>query len=678
MTVGREVNGAYELIEWWTTADLASLSLEGLPQSQRGVLALAKKHCWQGRRTHSGNSLARRRAGRGGGWEYHYSLLPLEAQQDLLHRYSHERLAAEARLRPAPADTPRRNPLWEIFERLGGNAQDTAKWRLAVLNEVEDLTRGGMNKNGAVHMVSRHWKQQGKRISARTLWNWFDLVAGLERSDWLPALAPRHVGRTKTAQCSQEAWDWYKGHYLTRKKPTHADTYNRLKKIADAKGWTIPTARTLVRRMDSEVEEITQIYCRKGAEAAARRMPTQRRDATVFGAGEAVNGDGLKFDRLWVRFTDGEIINTATAWFYQDVRTRRILAWRLDKTENTDLFRLATYDLTGVCAPAHVYIDNTTVAANKLMTAGAKGRKRFKDGPEDGLGLLLMLGMDPHFTNPDEETGNPGAKPIERAFGIGGLHEMVATNPALTDRGYSKATAISSDELRAVIAHEVERHNAKTGRRTQACGGVLSFDQAWEAAIGDEPVRVLSDRQRRLLLLSREVARADGRDGAITLEAGQGPHGRNRYWCEHLTQWAGRKVAVHYDPEDLRSDVHIYSLDGRYLFAAESLPTAGFNDTKSGREWRKFKSRMMKAEKAKADAEQRMDALVRASIYADATNQPIAEAPKKKRQTRPVVVAGHFQHVPDPASDAGSRDDEDDDARVLNFVKGVAKIAVGD
>ena len=282
------------------------------------------------------------------------------------------------------------------------------------------------------------------------------------------------------------------------------------------------------------------------------------------------------------------------------------------------------------------------VAANKLMTAGAHGRHRFHDKSEDGIGLLQILGMEPHFTNPSKETGNPGAKPIERAFGIGGLHETVATNPQLIDRGFSKKTAIDAEELHAVIAHEVVRHNAKVGRRTQACGGKLSFDQAWDEAVAEQMPRVLSDRQRHLLLMAREVVTAERRSGILTLKAGSGPYGRrNRYWCEVCLQFAGRKLAVHFDPDNLHDDVHVYGLDGRYLFSAEPWESAGFNNTEASREYGKFKQRHVKAAKLAADAEQRMDTLERAALYGESTDQMSQSA-----AAPPTVVEGHFRQVP--------------------------------
>lgn len=503
-------------------------------------------------------------------------------------------------------------------------------------------------------VAARLQREGVKGGSVRSLALWAAKVGDAPRQDWLALLLPDYTGRTATAECAEPCWDWYKSHFLTRKKPTHASTYRRVQEIAKAQGWVIPSAKTLRRRLDQEVSALTRILMREGPEALARARPTRSRDPLVFTVGQAVNGDGLKFDKLWVRFPDGEIINTATAWFWQDVRTRKLLAWRLDRTENTDVFRLATYDLTAVCAPEKVYLDNTRVAANKLMTAGVKGRHRFKTEPEDGLGLLPMLGMEVHFTNPDKVTGNPGAKPIERAFGIGGIHDMVAKNPALAGKGFSKATAIDSALLAEIIGVEVKRFNAQTGRRNTECRGKLSLDDVWRAGIAETAPGALTDSQRNMLLMSREV-RKIRETGIIELAAGRSRHGKNSYYSDYASQYAGQKVSIHFDPENLGAGVHVYSLEGRYLFAAEHRASAAFNDTESGRNDQRWKTGANKATKKAAELAARRDAQECEKLYQLATDQPDTDAPLTAPQS---VIKGHFKRVANPEHDAARAQNE--------------------
>jgi putative transposase len=60
---------------WLTASELAALALPGLPGTDRGVRDLAEREGWAGF-----SGLCRARAGRGGGVEYHLSLLPAGAR----------------------------------------------------------------------------------------------------------------------------------------------------------------------------------------------------------------------------------------------------------------------------------------------------------------------------------------------------------------------------------------------------------------------------------------------------------------------------------------------------------------------------------------------------------------------------------------------------------------------
>ncbi len=633
-------DGSASTERWYTAAELAGLP--ELPGTERGIHTAAEREQW-----------VKRPRQRGKGWEYGYSSLPTVAQAALILR-ERPTLAANGMQRAVDQVVDRQdsNRLAAALERMDNASEHLkaiAAERLRAVVTIVDLVEAGTSMMQARQLVSQQLQAEGiKGASVGNIARWQADVEDAPRTHWFALLVPEYCGRQAEAPCDPRAWDWYKSYYLTRQQPTHASAYRRLQEMARSSSWSIPSGKTLARRLEREVDINVRVYLREGKEAAARRLPVQRRDRSVFGAGEAVNGDGLKFDRLWVTFEDGEIINTATCWIWQDLRTGRILAWRLGKTESTDLFRLSTYDLTAICAPSDVWIDNTRVAANKMMTAGAENRHRFKSDPADGMGLLQMLGMTPHFTNPDKETGNPGSKPIERAFGIGGLHTEVVGHPDLQDRGYSRATAVTEAELRAVIGVEVARHNAQKGRRTDACRGVLSFDDAWEAGIAERAPRVLSESQRRMLLMCRERVRADSRTGTVWIRAGRSQYERNSYWSEDLARHAGRQMVAHYDPENLSAGIHLYALDGRYLFEAKHMPTVAYNDVATGREDAKIRQRLIKLNKRKATEAARLDALERQKIYAAATGAPEPAPAKRSRK----VVHGHFRRAVDPARDA--------------------------
>ena len=84
-----------------------------------------------------------------------------------------------------------------------------ARARLEALDTIDTLVRAGVQTVVATVQVG-----QRTRVSASTIYRWRDAVAGLERADWLPALAPRHAGRVAEVECPAEAWEVLKADYL--------------------------------------------------------------------------------------------------------------------------------------------------------------------------------------------------------------------------------------------------------------------------------------------------------------------------------------------------------------------------------------------------------------------------------------------------------------------------------
>lgn len=72
--------------EWFSAAELASLKLPDLPGTHRGVRRKMIREGWDDARQPNRLPARRRRKGRGGGSEYHVSLLPPAAFNDLERR----------------------------------------------------------------------------------------------------------------------------------------------------------------------------------------------------------------------------------------------------------------------------------------------------------------------------------------------------------------------------------------------------------------------------------------------------------------------------------------------------------------------------------------------------------------------------------------------------------------
>jgi len=558
------------------------VGLPGMPGTVQGVHAMAARQGWP----------REKRKGRGGGYLFPLDVLPREAQAAYLLKHNP---AATASNDPAPLVLKVDH---ERFDRLPEKMKEVARRRLRAIEAVEHLVATGTGRMRAIAIVAENCDEH-----PNTIRNWFKLIEGLPPSDRLAALAPRYVGRQKTAECSPEAWEHFKADYLRLSRPAATACYDRLQRIAAERGWTVPSLDTLMRRLEREIPAAAIVLAREGRDAAERLFPAQKRDHSVFRALEAVNADGHKFD-VFVRFADGEIARPVMlAW--QDIYSGKILAWRLGRAENVELVRLSFGDLVeefGI--PDHVYLDNGRQFASKWMTGRMTHRFRFKVKEEEPSGILTQLGIKVHWTTPYHGQ----AKPIERAFRD--LCETIARHPACEGAytGNSPdakpenygSRAIPFDQFEALVAEEIARHNARLGRRSPVCAG-RSFDQVFAESYAQAPIRKASEAQRRLFLLAAEGVTAAREGGVIRLFD-------NRYWTEALGAVAGRKVVVRFDPQHLDRPIHVYSLDGRYIATAPRIEATGFDDVEAARRHTQARKSWLKAQRALLDAERRLDA----------------------------------------------------------------------
>jgi len=583
--------------EWFTAAELASLALPDLATTVQGINFKARSENWKDERNTLGQPLARRRKGRGGGFEYHYSLLPKRAQLKLVADDRRRESAAAKPAREVTKDEISRDEMWTWYSAQPEKRKEVAENRLRILESILDLERGGLGKNVAVNMVS-----DTERVGASTIWTWFNKCRGRNRADWLPYLAPGHTGRTATVECHPEAWNALKADYLRLSKPPFQACYERVKAIADDQGWEMPAARTLERRLEREIPKAVMVLLREGEDALKRMYPPQERDRTEYHALEAVNIDGHKWD-VFVRWPDGTIARPMMVAI-QDLYSNKCLAWRVDRSENSDLVRLALADVFreyGIFD--QIYMDNGRAFASKYISGGTSNRFRFKVKAEEPTGVLTTLGIDITWTRP--YSGQ--SKPIERMFRDFCNHiakcpqfegAYTGNKPDAKPENYG-TKAVPLDDFLAVVEQGIRLHNARPKRRTRVCRGVKSFDQAFDESYANAPIRKCTDEQLRMCLMAAESVRADRRSGSIRLLD-------NRYWAECLHDHIGKPLTIRFDPDNLHDGVHVYRLDGAYIGFAECIEAAGFGDSAAAREQASRFKRFRKATKEAAAIEQQM------------------------------------------------------------------------
>lgn len=566
--------------EWWTASEIGAAALPDMPRTQQGADALAKSLGWREQ-----PEFARRRSGRGGGWEYHWRLFPSRAQRQLL---------AESEI--TSTDDSRdmdRGEAWAWFDGLPEATKAVAQDRLRVLKEVESLTMA-TTKYLAVAMVSQ---RVGK--SERTIWNWFGMVEGVDAADRLPYLAPRHraaKGPAGKVEADQQFYDWLKADYLRVEAPSFRSCYRRVVDLCRKRGIAPLTERTAKRWMDRAVPRVSRVFMREGERGLMKCFPPQIRDRSTLSALEGVNADCHKIDVFvtWPGF-DKPIRPQIVA--FQDLYSGKILSWRVDVDPNKVAVMSAFRELLETWGiPTHCLFDNGREFANKWLTGGAPTRFRFKVRDNEPLGVLSLLGVTIHWATP----GHGQAKPIERAFRdvasdvakdprFAGAY--VGHKPDAKPENYM-SRAIELEDFLRVVGEGIAEHNARLGRLSDTAQG-RSFDQTFSESYERAPIRKATEEQLRLCLMAQEVRKLHSTHGRMTLH-------KNGYWSDWMSELAGQEVVARFNPEDLHAGTHIYSLDGEFLGYAECQEKSEFFDLASAKAAASERSRHLRAQRRAA------------------------------------------------------------------------------
>lgn len=592
----------------YSAKELVGLSLSTLPNSVQGILYQAKKNCWA----------TQKRVGKGGGVEYAVKSMPEDVQAEIVVKLGKSAvknlpvLAEES----APVDA---QLLWATYEQGTAKQQQKAQMKLGIMFAVAELVNGGVKILDALALVCHKHNQDGEKpVTVSALKSWWYQVKDADRSLWLPLLMDSYGAHSESREAAftPEAWAFFRADYFRNERPQFGSCYERLKRAASANGWVIPSPSSIKRKILREIPKTHQTYLRDGTYALSRMYPSLIRTVAGIEAMEWVNGDGYKHN-VWVRWHNGHIIRPKT-WLWQDVRTRKILAYRCDESENTNMIRLALLDVVNKYGiPKHLTIDNTKAAANKKMTGGVKNRYRFKVREDEVQGIIPALGIQLHWTTVRYGRGRGQAKPIERAFSHGGLGELVDKHPLLAgyhagdnaldkpDNYQGNKAGVDYESFILALEEGIQMFNERQDRATEICQGKLSFNQAFERDYAVAEKRWATPEQLRYLLtLHEEVTLKE--NGTFTLKAGGEVQGlRNRYEAYELIGTNHKKVVVRYDPNNLHDVVWVYSLDGTYLAEAHCTVDAAFGDTSAAqdhsRKEREFVRHTQKAAKAAQD-----------------------------------------------------------------------------
>lgn len=628
---------------WVTAKDC--VGLPGMPKTQHRI---------RGRLDELSGQLEevfRKKAG-SKAFEYHISVLPPVAQAALLKKEGKITVGDKVISIPKvkSSKTYCREALWARWNKAGISAQEKAKKILKAVQAVQHLVNNRVPKMDAYNTVCDEYG-----IALSTLRRSCTKVKDIDEVDWAPMLLDRYKEakqqerKKRLAHIDNEAWQFFKSDYLRLEKPAFAKCYERLLDTAAYHGWEVPSVDSLKRRLKLEVPIEQQIALREGEHALLMMYPPQERTVADLHAMEWINGDGYQHN-VFVRWFNGEVLRPKT-WFWQDIYSRKIVAWRTDVSENTDSIRLSLMDCFAKFGiPKELTIDNTRAAANKWMTGGVPNRYRFKVKEDDPLGIIPMMGIKLHWSSVLLGKGHGQAKPIERAFGVGGLDEYVDKHPALAGAytgpnpmakpdNYGE-TAVDAETFLQAVAKGVEMYNAKQGRQTEVCQGYMSFNDAFNSGYENAVIRKATPEQLQLMMLQAEAVKVS-RHGTITLDAGGSLKGRkNRYYHEAMTQYIGQKLVARFDPLQLHESIEIYTLQGVRICTAECLERVGFGDTQAAREHKRKRTQATKAHKIAALAQKDMEAIEVAAMMKPLEEEVIPET-KVVEPFRPISIGSN-------------------------------------
>ncbi len=641
--------------EWWTAAELAELALPGLPADKRSINRRAQEERWSMRDDADGAPLVRPRAGRGGGVEFHVSLLPGTARLEMARRG-----LTGARPAPTPVETDKGGWCW--YESQSDAVHAEAERRLLAVQDIALLEESGMTRTAAIADVAAR-----RAVGKATLWNWLRLVEGVAPHDRLPALAPRRKGGGRAAEIDPAIWLAFKSDYLRGSEPTLTSCYERVEKIATKRGLSLPSEKTFRRRLEAEVDPAIILLRRKGDEALRRSVPSNRMTVDHLHAMQWVNIDGHKFD-VFVTPPDGGKPTRPIMVALQDIRSSKIVGWRLGLVESTALARLAIADmLQQFGIPQKLTTDNGRGFAGKWLTGGYTGKRfRFKKFDNEPTGLLTELGIDIKFALPYRGQ----SKPIERAFRD--LTDRIARapecegaytgpNPQEKPHNYGKRAMAWSDFV-AHVRNGIIAHNARLGRTGRDYRG-RSFDQVFAESYATAPIGKATEEHLRLALLAAERVRVDRRTGEIRLFG-------NRYWAEGCGRLHGRLVTVRFDPDNLDAPIHLY--EGRtYLMSAAPLGDVRWGDADGAKSAAKRVSDYRRRVRDGLEAEQLLAAeeLAALQVHPGAPDLPPPTVVRAVRHRGHRAAA--LKAVPDPRPDLARDKTLDRMAQGLRHLKAV-------
>lgn len=301
---------------------------------------------------------------------------------------------------------------WDKFNKKPDTVKTRAELRLRILIHLEDFKKQGFKQEDSLRYIE---SQYGIELSRLKVSRWKHLVLGIPKEHWLPYLAPDYKGRDKE-EIYQPIWMHFLSQYLSQAKPAASVVYNEIKLLVKSGRWgdvSIPSCKTFINRLNTDIDQHTVILGREGASALGNALPHQRRDyVTSQGIHEMWCADGRTLD-VFARWPDGSVSRPHMV-MWMDIHTRMPLYYLIYTKTNSEMvaesFAMAMKRADAI--PRHILLDNGREFNALAVTGGQRSRKRFTFKDDEVKGFTTLLGIEVHFST----VAHGQSKPIERLF----------------------------------------------------------------------------------------------------------------------------------------------------------------------------------------------------------------------------------------------------------------------
>jgi putative transposase len=377
--------------KWYSAQEIADLvkrhGYKGFPATKRGIQDRAAHEQWT-----ANGDLCRRRKGRGGGFEYHISLLPEELQASALADDRKQILATYQASSQAKQDRKRATL---VTTELTARPRQVMDARAAILCAIEaHQLHDGLSRFEAIKtflltpsvfgvehdtIVKANDRKNGSaRLGKSSLYRWFSMRDEIG----VGALAPL------TTRKKQPIPDWFGGflqHFARPQKPCISEALREFERELGAGGF-VPSY-SQVARLVRQMDDISKNRGRERPLTLKARMAYVSRTTDDLLPTTIYTADGKTFDaEVQHPFHGGPFKPEITSII--DVATRKCVGFSIGLAENAD----------GVIDALRRSIETHGIPAIFYADRGAGFKNKKLEDPLTGL--LERLGITPHHSLP--------------------------------------------------------------------------------------------------------------------------------------------------------------------------------------------------------------------------------------------------------------------------------------